>query len=149
MSILKRLAKEWKEMQTQPPMYCSAGPVDAENMYKWAGTIVGPDSTPYAGGLFQLEITFPSDYPFKPPHVIVKTPIYHCNFNSHGHICLDILKSEWSPSLTIGKVLLSICSLLDDPNPGSPLTPEIADLLVKDRARHDETAREWTLKYAV
>jgi ubiquitin-conjugating enzyme E2 D/E len=147
-SILKRLAKEWKEMQTSAPMYCSAGPISENNMFHWAGTIIGPDGTPYAGGIFQFDIVFPSDYPFKPPHITAKTPIYHCNFNTSGGICLDILKTEWSPSLTISKVLLSICSLLDDPNPNSPLQPDIADQLRNDRILHDQTAREWTLKYA-
>ena len=118
-------------------------------MFHWQATIMGPDDSPYAGGVFFLDIHFPADYPFKPPKVHFTTRIYHCNINSNGGICLDILKDQWSPALTISKVLLSICSLLTDPNPDDPLVPDIAQLLKTDRARHDSTAREWTSKYAM
>ena len=65
-----------------------------------------------------MQIVFPPDYPFKPPKIRFLTKMYHCNVDAKGGICLDILKEHWSPALTISKVLLSICSLLTDPNPG-------------------------------
>merc|ERR1712060_927698 len=100
-------------------------------------TIMGPPDSAYQGGVFFLNINFPSDYPFKPPKVNFTTKIYHCNVNSNGAICLDILKDQWSPALTISKVLLSISSLLTDPNPNDPLVPEIAQVYLKDRKKHD------------
>ena len=121
--------------------------------------------SPYSGGVFFLAIHFPTDYPFKPPKVNFTTRIYHPNINSNGSICLDILRDQWSPALTISKgdscsvpalqflltstVLLSICSMLTDPNPDDPLVPEIAHVYKTDRSRYEATAREWTRKYAI
>ena len=135
------------DLHKDPPTNCSAGPV-GEDVFHWQATIIGPDDSPYAHGVFNLSIHFPTDYPFKPPKVAFSTKIYHPNINSNGSICLDILRSQWSPALTISKVLLSICSLLTDPNPDDPLVPEIARLWKSDRAKYNETARQWTNKFA-
>ncbi|KAJ3165539.1 Ubiquitin-conjugating enzyme E2 2 [Geranomyces variabilis] len=143
----KRIQKELAEISLDPPCNCSAGP-KGDNLYEWVSTILGPAGSPYAGGVFFLDIHFPQDYPFKPPKVVYRTRIYHCNINSNGAICLDILKDNWSPALTISKVLLSICSLLTDANPHDPLVGNIAQQYIKDREEHDRTAREWTKRYA-
>jgi len=145
----QRIRKELKLLQEESKSMpgCSAGPVD-DDLSTWQGIIIGPEGTPYVGGVFKLEIIFPSDYPYKAPKVTFTTPIYHCNINRAGNICLDILKDKWSPVLTIGKVLLSICSLLSDPNPDDPLAPEIAEVFKNDRAKHDETAAAYTARYA-
>tara|TARA_Y100000996_G_scaffold224669_1_gene176754 strand:+ start:3109 stop:3573 length:465 start_codon:yes stop_codon:yes gene_type:complete len=148
MSTANRIQKELIELQQSPPANCSAGPV-GDDIFQWQATIMGPEGSPYQGGVFYLKISFPKDYPFKPPKMMFTTRIYHCNINSGGGICLDILKDQWSPALTISKVLLSICSLMDDPNPDDPLVPEIADLLRKNKVEHDEQARLYTLKYAM
>nr|VDC77831.1 unnamed protein product [Brassica rapa] len=180
----KRILKELKDLQKDPPSNCSAAcdknhyfvfeltdwyqrlqlfayllyfevvslsilcviylsPV-AEDMFHWQATIMGPPDSPYAGGVFLVSIHFPPDYPFKPPKVSFKTRVYHPNINSNGSICLDILKEQWSPALTISKVLLSICSLLTDPNPDDPLVPEIAHMYKTDKTKYESTARSWT-----
>lgn len=105
--------------------------------------------SPYQGGVFFLKVTFPTDYPFKPPKVQFVTKIYHPNINSNGSICLDILTKEWSPALTISKVLLSISSLLTDANPDDPLVQDIAQQYKNNRKQFELTAAEWTRKYAM
>ncbi|KAF5923719.1 hypothetical protein HPG69_019507 [Diceros bicornis minor] len=145
---LKRIQKELTDLQRDPPAQCSAGPV-GDDLFHWQATIMGPNDSPYQGGVFFLTIHFPTDYPFKPPKVAFTTKIYHPNINSNGSICLDILRSQWSPALTVSKVLLSICSLLCDPNPDDPLVPEIAHTYKADREKYNRLAREWTQKYAI
>ena len=68
----------------------------------------GPGQSPYNGGIFFLNIVFPPEYPFKPPRVSFTTKIYHPNINEKGGICLDILKENWSPALTISKVRITL-----------------------------------------
>ncbi|OUS47722.1 ubiquitin-conjugating enzyme [Ostreococcus tauri] len=143
----RRIQKELAEISLEPPTNCSAGP-KGDNLYEWVSTIVGPSESPYSGGVFFLDIQFPPDYPFKAPKVTFRTRIYHCNVNSSGQICLDILKEQWSPALTISKVLLSICSLLTDANPHDPLVGSIAQQFLNDKENHDKTAQEWTKRYA-
>jgi len=145
---LKRIQRELVEIQNSPPESCSAGPIRDDDLFRWEGVIFGPSDSPYAGGVFKLNILFPSDYPFKCPNITFATKIYHPNINSAGVICLDILKNQWSPALTISKVLLSICSLLCDPNPNDPLVPDIAHLYKSNKKEYENQARLHTVKYA-
>eukprot|EP00055_Hartaetosiga_balthica_P004513 m.11891 g.11891 ORF g.11891 m.11891 type:complete len:151 (+) comp3911_c1_seq1:28-480(+) len=144
----KRIQRELAEITLDPPRDCSASPKSDSNIYEWVSTIMGPENSLYEGGVFFLDIVFPQDYPFKPPKVTFKTRIYHCNISSSGAICLDILKDQWSPALTISKVLVSICSLLADCNPKDPLVPSIAQEYLQHRELHDKKAQEWTKRFA-
>ena len=148
MASAKRIKKELENLKTDPPVNCSAGPED-DDIFKWTATLMGPSASPYQGGIFYLNIVFPQNYPFKPPKITFATKVYHPNINSSGGICLDILKENWSPALTISKVLISICSLLDDPNPDDPLVPDIAELFKNDREAYNVKARDRTMVYAM
>jgi len=144
---LRRINMELRSLESDPIEGISAGPI-SNDILKWRASIIGPENSPYQGGIFNLKITFPQDYPFRPPICIFETKIYHCNIRDDGGICLDILKDNWSPALTITKVLLSLSSLLNDPNPNDPLKPDIAQLYIQNRKQHDINAKQWTLKYA-
>ena len=145
----KRIGKELAELNSLPIPNVSAGPKAAANLLEWEAIVIGPESTPYHGGVFSLDITFPANYPFAPPVVRMRTRIYHCNINSNGDICLDILRDAWSPALTVSKVLLSLVSLLASPNPDDPLVKAIALQLQRDRDEHDRMAAQWTQRYAL
>ena len=145
---IRRIQKELQELIKDTPANCSAGPESDNDIFRWRATIIGPTETPYENGMFNLVILFPADYPFKAPHITFETKVYHPNINANGAICLDILKTQWSPALSITKVLLSICSLLSDPNPDDPLMPEIANLYKTNREQFNKNAQEYTVKYA-
>ena len=94
----------------------SAFPSSPENLLNWTATIAGPSGTPYANLTFKLSFQFPANYPYAPPTVLFKTPIYHPNVDFSGRICLDILKDKWSAVYNVQSVLLSLQSLLGEPN---------------------------------
>jgi len=146
-TAVKRVKKEYEKLLLEPVPMCTAGPID-NNILEWSAEIEGPKDSPYSDGKFRLSVVFPNTYPFKPPKIQFKTYVYHPNINDKGGICLDILKENWSPALTISKVLLSLVSLLTDPNPDDPLVPEIARIFKNDRNKYNETAKSYTEKYA-
>ena len=145
---LKRIKEELNKFNKDPPPNISAGPIDKSDLFHWQALIIGPEDSPFQGGVFYLNIHFPTDYPLMPPKCVFSTQIYHPNINSYGFIGLDILGKEWAPLLTIDKLLLSIQSIFTDPNPDEPLVPEIANIYKSERERYEEIAREWTKKYA-
>jgi len=144
---MKRLTSEYAKLCKEPIARCTAEPKSQSDLFTWKALIEGPPDTPYAGGKFNLEIVFPQDYPFKPPQIKMITKCFHPNIRD-THICVDILQTAWSPALGITQILLSLSSLLSDPNPLSPLNSEAAQLFVKNRKLYDATVREWVQKHA-
>lgn len=104
------------QLMTSPAPGVSAFPSADGNLLSWTATIEGPDATPYEGLTMKLSFAFPSNYPYAPPTVLFKTPIYHPNVDFSGRICLDILKDKWTAAYNIQTVLLSLQSLLGEPN---------------------------------
>lgn len=145
---MRRLKKELEEIRNDPPSNCSAGPI-GDDMYNWEATIIGPSDSPYSGGIFKLKLQFCDDFPFKPPKVKFITKILHPNIDCYGNICLDILNKNWSPVLNVTKLLLSISSLLTDPNPDDPLDAEVAYIYKNDNQKFVKMARNYTLKHAI
>ena len=115
----RRLQVEFKALKECSDIIMDSTIVDDDIMH-WKIKMKGPEDTPFENGIFTLDIHFTTDHPFRPPIVKFLTRIYHPNINSRGDICIDILKSEWSPALSMSKVILSLCSLLDDPNENDP-----------------------------
>ena len=147
MTAIRRLTREFQDLIKTPIENVSAGPT-GDNILKWEATIIGPIGTPYEGGIFKISMDFTVDYPFKAPKCNFTTRVYHPNINSAGNICLDILKDQWSASLTVSKLLLSICSLLSDPNPDDPLDSESAKMYKNNREQFNQIARQYTQNYA-
>ena len=114
-----------------------------EDLMLWNAKIIGPIGTPYENGIFELVLRFDSDYPNRPPSVQFITPMFHPNIYRDGKICVDILQSsEWSPVLNIRTILLSIMSLLMDPNPASPANREAALLYLSDKDAYEEVVKK-------
>ncbi|MCJ1422440.1 Ubiquitin-conjugating enzyme E2 11 [Sticta canariensis] len=131
-SVTKRLQNELMELMLSSTPGISAFPDTPSNLLAWTGTIAGPAETPYASLTFKLTFVFPSTYPYAPPMVLFKTPIYHPNVDFSGRICLDILKDKWSAVYNVRSVLLSLQSLLGEPNNASPLNGQAAALWDSD-----------------
>lgn len=147
MSSTRRIHKEFQDIKDEKSnqMYTVNPTTD---IHQWEGCIYGPPDSPYQGGIFNIKIEFPITYPFKPPKIYFTTKIYHPNISESGAICLDILKGEWSPALNISKVLISLCSLLTDPNPNDPLSHDVASIYKSNIQTYNAMAKKWTQKYA-
>jgi len=148
-SIRNRIMKEYQDLQkNQKENTVTVWMID-NDIHHWKGKIHGPIDTCYAGGVFIIDIVIPNDYPFKPPKMKFDTKIWHPNISSvTGAICLDILKNEWTPALTIRTALISLQALMCEPVPDDPQDAVVAKEYLSDIKKFNEKAKQWVEEYA-
>ena len=113
------------------------------------GILEGPPDTIYENGFFLFMIKYTNDYPFKPPKFYFQTKIFHPNIDELGNVSVDILQYDnWNPLLSLGKIILSVQSLLDDPNPDIFVNENAAKLYKENKTEYENTVRKYTSEYA-
>ncbi|KAH0477880.1 MAG: hypothetical protein KVP17_004960 [Porospora cf. gigantea B] len=117
------------------------------DLLQWEATISGPPGTPYEGHFFHLTLRCPPTYPIEPPSVVFRTPIFHPNIHWRtGELCIDILKTEWSPAWSLSTVVRAVLAVLASPNGDSPLNCDAGSLVRKGHTRAFESMARY---YAV
>ncbi|KAJ3299937.1 Ubiquitin-conjugating enzyme E2 G2 [Borealophlyctis nickersoniae] len=158
-TALKRLMTEYKELTVNAPEGITAGPISEDNFFEWEALIAGPEGTPYENGVFSATIKFPKDYPLSPPVMKFTCPMFHPNIYTDGTVCISILhppgddpnmyesaSERWSPVQSVEKILLSVVSMLAEPNDESGANIEASKMWRTDRAQFERVVRENTMK---
>jgi len=138
----RRILQEIKECTLNKDPTIQWGLKDQSDNKKWWACIIGPKGTPYNGFELTLNIQLPENYPFASPKVDFTNNIWHPNVGNSGNICLDILKEQWTPALKLSAVLLSISSLLNEPNPASALNSEAGRQYTSNRDEYNRKVIE-------
>ena len=133
------LRRQLKELSKNPNEGFSAGLADQSNLFEWEIMILGPPATPYEGGFFRAQMSFPKDYPLRPPKLRFSTEMWHPNVYTDGTVCISILhepgtdqwgyedaSERWSPVHSVESILVSVISMLSSPNDESPANIEAA-----------------------
>jgi ubiquitin-protein ligase len=144
---MKRIFKEYRDLLDNPLPNWSPF-ISADDSTLWKIIMEGPAGTPYENGRWIITLKFPDNYPFKPPFVRFLIPIYHCNINNDGKICLDILRDSWSPALTARQIFNSISALLISPNPADALDSVKANVYSDNKENYNKLAAEHKEKHA-
>jgi ubiquitin-conjugating enzyme E2 A len=139
----RRLMRDLRDLTQNPVEGINAAPVNADNIFQWNAILDGPEDSLFEDASFVLTLKFPQDYPNHPPDVKFVTKVFHPNIYMDGSICLDILQQRWSASLDVSTLLVSIRSLLTDPNPASPANSEAAMLYQNHRRDYERRVREY------
>ncbi|KAM0754868.1 hypothetical protein T439DRAFT_297274 [Meredithblackwellia eburnea MCA 4105] len=141
--VTKRLTNELMALMMGSPAGISAFPASDGDLTFWKGTLAGAEATYYEGHVYAISLTFPPTYPYAAPNVRFESTCYHPNVALTGEICLDILKEKWSPMLSVSTILVSLQSLLGEPNNASPLNVEAAELWDNAEAFKIELAKHY------
>lgn len=148
-----RLAKEVKDFHKHPVQGLKVE-LENDDLFKWTVFIAGPDGTPYEGGIFKSEMTFPDDYPNSPPKLKVLSQFWHPNVYPDGNVCISILHTPdpmnpqesadetWRPIHTGESVLVSVLSMLSDPNYSSPANVDASVELRKKPEAFNKRVKE-------
>lgn len=142
----KRLTKEYTALRAEPNAGVAVLQPEEDDMMVWKARLLGPPNTPFEGGQWELDIRIPDTYPMSPPIVTFSTPICHPNIHfKTGEVCLDILRTQWSPAWTLSSLCTAIRALLESPEPDSPLNVDAANLLrCGDTLGYDSLVRYYT-----
>ncbi|XP_015676547.1 ubiquitin-conjugating enzyme E2 G1 isoform X1 [Protobothrops mucrosquamatus] len=143
---VNRLGGSPNELNKNPVEGFSAGLIDDNDLYRWEVLIIGPPDTLYEGGVFKAHLTFPKDYPLRPPKMKFITEIWHPNVDKNGDVCISILhepgedkygyekpEERWLPIHTVETIMISVISMLADPNGDSPANVDAAKEWREDR----------------
>ena len=147
--IFNRIKKEYDDLKDHEKETTVQVWMVNDDIRHWKGKIAGASDTCYEGGTFIIDIVIPKEYPFQPPKMKFDTKIWHPNISSvTGAICLDILKNEWTPALTIRTALISLQALMCAPVPTDPQDAQLATQYMNDINAFNQTARQWVQNYA-
>ncbi|KAK9256299.1 ubiquitin-conjugating enzyme/RWD-like protein [Lipomyces tetrasporus] len=138
----KRLAREYKHMQESPPPFITAHPSE-KNILIWHYLITGPPSTPYEGGQYHGTLTFPPDYPYKPPAIRMITP--SGRFQTNTRLCLSISDyhpKTWNPAWSVSTILTGLLSFMTS----DELTTGALRSTNDEKAKLAELSREWNVR---
>ena len=151
----KRLFQEYRALTTNPVDNIIAAPKNEENIFEWECFLQGPSGTPFEGGIFPAELKFPKDYPLAPPTMRFTCDIWHPNVYTNGNVCISILhppgddpnqyesaSERWSPIQSVEKILLSVMSMLAEPNDESPANVDAARMWRERRPEYERIVRE-------
>ena len=145
----KRLQKEFKKIAkegSKEDAYFDVA-LEGDEIHMWNLMLEGPAGTPYEGGIFNVKLKFPAEYPFKAPEVKFVTKTYSPHLSDEGEICADLLK-DWSPTMNAKKVIEIARSLLLDPSSDTPVNAKVGREYAEDRAQFEKTCKQWVEKYA-